>query len=330
MRIGFGLVSCQLHPHDPEGRSPAAVYQQAVELARLADSAGLDSIWVTEHHFFDDGYLPAPTALLAAMAAVTSRIRLGAGVMLSPMWNPLRLAEDAAVIDLISAGRLIVGLGLGWRKEEYEAFTVDRKHRGRDLEATIAFLRDAWAADRLAGPAAVPVHPKPHREGGPPIWLGAMSRAGTLRAARLADGFLGGGRSFDSFVRRIQPVLDAERRIEVGGHNPTFIWDGAGDPWKIVRDCIWYTEWKYEDEGSARSRLQPPPVPPIPEDWESDRRETAVIGTPDQVIARLKRYQEVLPPDGTYVARAYHPGLPWDMQRRQIELLAEIAPVFAA
>lgn len=126
MRLGFGLVTCQRHPDDPEGRSDPQVHAQALGLARVADRGGLDSYWVSEHHFVNDGYLPAPMVFLAAAASVTGRILLGTGVMLAPLWHPLRVAEDAAVLELVSGGRPILGLGLGWQEEEFAGFGSDR------------------------------------------------------------------------------------------------------------------------------------------------------------------------------------------------------------
>src|SRR6059058_2219613 len=102
MRLGFGLVTCQQNPADPEKRSDADLYAQALELARMCESAGLASYWVSEHHFVDDGYMPSTLATLAAVAAVTDRIALGTGVLLAPLWDPMRVAEDAATVDLLS------------------------------------------------------------------------------------------------------------------------------------------------------------------------------------------------------------------------------------
>src|SRR5213594_1197162 len=122
VRVGIGLFTAQI----PVGsrRTFAREYRETLDLVRLAESVGFDSAWVSEHHGSSDGYLPSLLPMLAAFAAATERIELGTGVLLTPLHDPLRLAEDAAVVDLISGGRLILGLGLAWREEEFRTFEI--------------------------------------------------------------------------------------------------------------------------------------------------------------------------------------------------------------
>src|SRR5260221_3370617 len=136
--LGFGFITCQRYPGDD--RSDVELYAQAVDLAVQAERLGLESVWVSEHHFVDDGYLPAMLPLCAAIAARTEQVRIGTGVVLAPLHDPLRLAEDAAVTDLISGGRLILGLGLGWREEEVEGFRVPLSGRGARLVASMGTM----------------------------------------------------------------------------------------------------------------------------------------------------------------------------------------------
>ena len=98
----------------PHAQSYADYYEECIEEVRLAESLGFDGVWVTEHHFWDDGYLPSSFGMLAALARETSRMRLGTSVVLLPLYHPLRVAEDATLVDLVSGGRLILGLGLGY------------------------------------------------------------------------------------------------------------------------------------------------------------------------------------------------------------------------
>src|SRR5215213_7367667 len=122
LRIGIGLFTGQV----PAGsqRTFAREYRETLELVRLAEALGFDSAWVSEHHGASDGYLPSLLPMLAAFAAATDRIGLGTGVVLTPLHDPLRLAEDVAVVDQLSEGRLTLGLGIAWRPEEFRMFSV--------------------------------------------------------------------------------------------------------------------------------------------------------------------------------------------------------------
>ena len=116
-KIGVGLFTGQI-PASSD-RTFHREYQDYLELVRGVEEVGLDSAWVSEHHFAEDGYLPSLTVMLAAFAAVTERIELGTGVILAPFHDPIRIAEDFAVVDQLSGGRTISGFGIGWRDEEF-------------------------------------------------------------------------------------------------------------------------------------------------------------------------------------------------------------------
>src|SRR5206468_656125 len=108
-----------------EGDSAGRVFQEAVEEILLAESLGLDCAFVSEHHFVENDFFPSPLVALSYIAARTVRIRLGPGVLLLPLYDPVHVAEDAAVLDIISGGRLVLGIGQGYRPEEFRAFGAD-------------------------------------------------------------------------------------------------------------------------------------------------------------------------------------------------------------
>ena len=105
------------------------LYESGLRFAEEAEALGLDEVWLTEHHFADDGYCPALLPVAAAIAARTTRIRIGTKVVLLPFHNPLRLAEDVAVVDVLSGGRIDLGVAAGYRHEEFAGFGIDRRER---------------------------------------------------------------------------------------------------------------------------------------------------------------------------------------------------------
>jgi alkanesulfonate monooxygenase SsuD/methylene tetrahydromethanopterin reductase-like flavin-dependent oxidoreductase (luciferase family) len=115
-------VGYQLDFRNPPGStiSFSELYRGSLAQVEAAERLGFDSIWLTEHHFTDDGYLPALMPAAAAIAARTTRVTIGTFVLLAPFWHPLKLAEDAAFVDVLSGGRLRLGIGLGYRAEEFE------------------------------------------------------------------------------------------------------------------------------------------------------------------------------------------------------------------
>jgi len=111
------------------GQAPARVYAHTLEMCQEAERAGIDSVWFSEHRQFDDGYLPQPLTMAAAAAARTSRIRIGTALVVAPLHAPVEVAEQAAVVDLLSGGRLDLGLGAGYRVPEFDGPRHARSRR---------------------------------------------------------------------------------------------------------------------------------------------------------------------------------------------------------
>ena len=166
----------------PQWRRPwADYYAQNLEWMEAADQLGADSIWVTEHHFFEDGYLPQPLTFAAALAARTKRARIGTAVLLAPLYPAVRIAEDAAIVDLISGGRLELGLGAGYVRPEFEAYAADRSKRFDTTDERIRDVRRMLDEDEVTPPPAQ----RPF-----PLWAGYMGPKGARRAGRLGVGLL--------------------------------------------------------------------------------------------------------------------------------------------
>jgi alkanesulfonate monooxygenase SsuD/methylene tetrahydromethanopterin reductase-like flavin-dependent oxidoreductase (luciferase family) len=173
---------------DPEIR--ADLYRSALDQVRWADRCGFASVMLHEHHGASDGYLPSPIVMAAAVAAATTSIGIEVGALLVPLHDPLRLAEDLAVLDLLSRGRLTVVPGVGYVPDEYAMFGKRKATRGAALDRGIEVLRQAWSGEYFEYDGRkVRITPRPYRRPGPPIMVGGGSRAAAERAARIGDGF---------------------------------------------------------------------------------------------------------------------------------------------
>jgi alkanesulfonate monooxygenase SsuD/methylene tetrahydromethanopterin reductase-like flavin-dependent oxidoreductase (luciferase family) len=187
----FGIVLNTQDP--PRAENIARIYNEALQEAEAAERAGFDLAVVGEHHHSPDGYLPSSLTFCAALAARTSRLKFASDVMQLPMWHPLHVAEIGSVIDNISKGRLILGVGLGQR--DRTAFGIPKKGIPRRFEESIEIIRRAWKDETISFHGEhfnldnVRVSPRPVQRGGPPIWIGAISKPGLLRAGRVGDGW---------------------------------------------------------------------------------------------------------------------------------------------
>lgn len=330
--FGFGLITCQRYPGDR--RTDVELYAEAIELAVEAERLGFDSVWTSEHHFVDDGYLPSLFVLGAAIAACTDRVAIGTGLLLVPLHEPVRVAEDAAVVDLLSGGRTIVGVGLGWRAEEFEGLGIEMSERVRRLEDSIAVCRQAWRGELVSGGELlrypnVPVRPVPATPGGPPIWIGAWSEPALRRAGRLGDGFMASEPPASELARQVWIVREAraaagiEKDIAISIHMPTFAWNDD-DAWERVRDHHHYVQWKYDDMDVARSRAGPPQPPPALTGEEgSSLRRSIVLGRPDDVAEQIALIRDAAGGELHYIARLYWPGIDPAVQREAMAIFAE-------
>jgi alkanesulfonate monooxygenase SsuD/methylene tetrahydromethanopterin reductase-like flavin-dependent oxidoreductase (luciferase family) len=333
MKFGFGLITCQRYPGSP--RTGTELYHDALRLVQRAEQLGFDSVWVSEHHFWDDDYMPSLLVFCAAAAAVTDRVTIGTGVLLAPLYPTLRLIEDAATVDLIARGRLVLGLGQGWMPHEFEALGVPLKRRHERFEETVRMLREAWSTGHTHGPGPggrVLVTPRPAQPGGPRIWVGADSERGMRRAGRMADGFMSSS-AFDpeGWVRQVRIVqegaAEAGRDLDeftFSLHRPTFAWHGP-DAWERVAPYAQYVSWKYQEMQVARDRGGPLPVPPpLTEQAEADiRGGRGLVGEPEDIVESLSALQAVTPGELHFVARLYWPGMSPDLQEKAMEIFAQ-------
>ncbi len=336
MKLGYGLITCQRYPGDP--RTPTDLYREALELTRLCEDVGLDSVWTSEHHFWDDDYMPSLLVMSAAMAAVTTKIEIGTGVLLAPLYDPIRLAEDAATVDLISGGRFILGLGIGWRQEEFDRLGIPMEGLGRRMSETVRVLRRAWGPSTFTFDGKVyrypptNVTPKPSRR--IPIWLGGFVDDAVRRAGRIADGYLGSLVDIDDVRRRVDLAKEGIERAGRMGHDFTF---AIHEPVFVTADgsagveeflpYIHNSRWKYDDLRQEFGRATDGPLPappPMDEKRKQSLRSMLIAGDPAQVAARIHEFCDAAGEDLHVVARSYYPGIPFDQAKRLVELLGEV------
>ncbi|WP_251095114.1 LLM class flavin-dependent oxidoreductase [Streptomyces sp. Caat 7-52] len=171
------------------GASPAALsarYRAALEMAAYADEHGISTVQTEEHHGAENNWLPSPFAFAGAVFGATRRIAVTVSAVIGPLHDPLRLAEEIAVLDLLSGGRLVTVAGIGYRPEEYALFDVDWKRRGRLQDELLQTLLAAWTGEEFEYRGRrVRLTPRPFTEPHPLLLVGGSSKAAARRAARL-------------------------------------------------------------------------------------------------------------------------------------------------
>lgn len=255
--VTFGLINTFGQPPQwavPWKQRYDALLEQIEWIDRDLD---IDGVYVTEHHFYGDGYIPNPMLMLAAIAARTSRVEIGTNLIQAPLWNAVRLAEDALIVDALSGGRLRLGLGLGYYHQEFDGLGRSLKHRASLAEETVEILRLAFTGEPFEYHGKhydfgrIHVTPGPVRPGGPPIWMGGFVPKAIERAARLADGFLEFDPGtlatyFDACDRIGKPVEDQRANVTywaIIADDPEKAFAEAGPHWMhllneyIIRDA---------------------------------------------------------------------------------------------
>ena len=279
--------------HVPGGQMTMTdVYSATVEQAVLADKLGFDHLWFSEHHFLEDGYLPAFQPLAGAIAARTTQIRISNDIALLPLYHPVRLAEELAVLDHISNGRMEFGIGMGYVPKEFEAFGVPLKNRVSMTDEAIEILRLAWKDEPFSFKGKryelsnINVYPKPVQPLGPPLWIAAMKEPGALRAARFETNLLPQGRRED--------VLDPWRNeLKAQGKDPddyrvgiirsVYVTDDKEREWPVVREAERFRMGVYNTFMAET---------PDEYGWGSGDGipQNVIIGTPSEVIGQLKAF----------------------------------------
>ena len=333
-KLSFGYLYDFRNP--PEWRRDwHALYAETLDLVAETERLGFAGAWVPEHHGAEDGYMPAPNLLLAAIAARTSTIRLGSAIALAPLYDPVRFAEECAVLDHLAGGRLEMALAIGYRRREYEAFGQEFTKRGRRFDEFLQIVRALWAGETVdfagahytaKGAKIVPTPPR----GRIPLYIGGFADKALERVAKYADGYFGNEDVCDLYMQKVreQGKAPAAAGIRIQGlffvvaENPAAAMDELAPHFHYVNNS--YGAWLNEDKAIG---IDSPTLKPMSLDAFKASR-ILHIATPQQAIAYFTRMRERLPVDHFMMARP--PGLPADRFRHYADLFArEVLPAFA-
>ena len=324
LRIG---VSYDFRNPVNSGVSDAHLYAEILEQVKWLDQIGADMVWFTEHHFVEDGYLPSWVPVAGAMAAVTSHVRFGTDICLMPFNHPIRLAEDLAVLDNISGGRVDIGLGMGYAPHEFRGFGFPPSRRVSLMNEGIEVLQRCFTGERFSYQGKryqfedVIIKPGYVQKGGPPIWLAAMSEPGALRAAHYDTNFLPQGlrkKSFDPWVEALQSTDRKTSDKRVGIIRSILVTDDRSADWPVIRAAEKYRMQLYnrffEESGEGFGETGEP----VPQTW--------VVGDVEHCVAELKSFiREFGITD--IVTMAVPPGLRADQMGDSLQLLfSEVVP----
>jgi alkanesulfonate monooxygenase SsuD/methylene tetrahydromethanopterin reductase-like flavin-dependent oxidoreductase (luciferase family) len=290
--LRLGVVYDFRNPPD-SGIPTPRLYAEILEQVAWLDGLGLELVWFTEHHFVEDGYLPSWTPVAGAMAARTRRVRFSSDICLLPFSHPVRLAEDLAVLDNLSDGRIELGVGMGYAPHEFRGFGIPYPQRLSRMEEGLEELRRCFSGERFSFHGKrydfddVVVHPRYVQPGGPPLWIAAMSSGGAERAARFDANLLPQGERaqvldpWRNAVRTAGRDPDARR---VGIIRSCFVTDDPERDWPMVRAAERYRGQLYnrffEESGQARSWYRAGDR--IPQTW--------VVGNVEQCVTELAAF----------------------------------------
>jgi alkanesulfonate monooxygenase SsuD/methylene tetrahydromethanopterin reductase-like flavin-dependent oxidoreductase (luciferase family) len=323
------LIRLDMRAPGATGEQLADLYAAAVEMGVWAEANGGLAVVVSEHHASADGYLPSPLVLATAIAARTTTIPITVAALLVPLHDPVRLAEDMAVLDIVSRGRVSYVAGLGYRAEEYAMFGRSMATRGRRMDECLDVLTRAWTGEPFEYDGrSVHVTPRPLTPGGPMLMYGGGSAAAARRAAR---------RGLPLFAQVATPGLEDAYRQECerlgrepgmcivpapGSPTTVFVAEDVDDGWRrygphMLHDARAYAAWLADGEAVSKSKATT---------VEALRAEHGAyrVMTPAQAVDHVRE-------SGALALQPLSGGCPPDDAWASLELVAaRVAPALAA
>lgn len=314
-----------------------AYFKEALEEAIYGEELGFDSVWLEEHHSIRNHYWPSPLMALAGIATRTTRVLLGTDIVVLPFYHPVRAAEDTAMLDVISGGRVIFGAAIGYRPPEFELYDVSLDDRGARYVEMLKIMRLLWTQEYVAHEGRFfkikgSIEPRPASP--VPIWLGGWGKLSLKRAAQLGDAWVPGP------TANLEKLLNAQKQyrefLTAAGKNPAdvpnpltrevVIADTRERAWELAEK---YVMVNYRDEysgGWKHPLIGSQDQTPIA--MESLSQDRFIVGNPDDCIARIRRFVETFGVDHL-ICRLYFAGMPHEHIMTELKLLAkEVFPAF--
>jgi alkanesulfonate monooxygenase SsuD/methylene tetrahydromethanopterin reductase-like flavin-dependent oxidoreductase (luciferase family) len=306
----------------PESRrSWSALYGEVLELCEEADHLGAHSVWLSEHHLFDDGYLSQPFTLAAAIAARTKTVRIGTAVVLAPLRTAEELAEQSALVDVLSDGRFELGLGAGHRVPEFELFGADLERRYTTTDQRVRDVRRLWQDPRLL-PPPVQAHPR--------IWLGYQGPRGARRAGLLGESLL--TVNPDSVAPYLAGLREGGHDLSAarmaGGIN-AWVSDDPEADWPVVAERLAY-QWNSYRRHMVEGTGGPLPALVDPERYRARGLDARpghfLLATPEAAAVQIAKYLEGTPAETLFIWVSIG-GMAYELTQQHMRtLVCDLAP----
>lgn len=329
------MKSSLIYSYQIEYDDGLRTFTESLEQMALAEQYGFDTVLVSEHHLVENGYFPAPMVTNGAIAMRTKSLRIGPGVLLLPLYNPLHVAEHGAVVDVISDGRFVLGVGQGYRQEEFDAFQIPLTDRPARMREGVEAIRALWTQPVASYHGQhftfdnCMVRPAPKQKPAPPIWMAAKMKRAVELAGRVGDAW---------FADPITPLDVLKERM--GDHKaarekkgrPTngfdfplmrevYCAETDEQAWAEAKDPVLYIYREYLDWGHMLDE-RGQPVPPSDERALDLLRKRFIIGSPATCIRECQMYREELGVTN-FIMRMKFPGLSHQRVMRSIKLWGE-------
>jgi alkanesulfonate monooxygenase SsuD/methylene tetrahydromethanopterin reductase-like flavin-dependent oxidoreductase (luciferase family) len=328
MKVGLYLMT-QFTPET----NVAARRAEMLEQVRVAQESGFSSVWLPHHYLTAPMQMLQPMPMLAYLVHEARGMTIGPNILIMPLLNPIHVAEEAVTLDLLSDGKLVLGIGLGYRQEEFDVFNVPLSERIKRLSESIALMRRLWTEDRVTYKGEIfsvdnlGIGLKPMRPGGPPIWVAATVDAAVKRAARIGDAWL-----ITNFapLKVIVPQMKLYRETLKEAGKP------ESEEAPIIREChIGFSrkeaieecrgplQYKYGAYSSWGLDKQAKESETFEQPFEDFIRDRFIIGDKAFVREEMQRYRELLGVDH-FIMRVQWPGLDHSKVLRTITTLGEL------